>query len=120
MCFFTTGYTGAPGPQSSADIAAGGYRPTSNKATSTQTNTGNPQSDAGTSQGRRAAVQNQQTADRNTIRRADSYGSRQASATSASSSLNKKTNNSSAVASGKNIMSALNSYNKNKKTILGS
>jgi|21_taG_2_1085346.scaffolds.fasta_scaffold09666_2 hypothetical protein len=124
MCFFTTGYTGAPGPQSSADIAAGGYRPTGNittsRTTSSQTNTGNPHSDAATSQGRKAAVTSKQTADRNTMRRADSYGSRQASATSASSSLNKKTNNSSAVASGKNIMSALNSYNKNKKTILGS
>jgi hypothetical protein len=122
MCFnFMTGRTGpSTGPQSSADKAAGGYRPPGN--TTTQTNTANPQSDTGTAQGRRAAVQNQQTADRNTIRRADSYGSRQASAKSVNTSLNKTTNNVSAVQGGKNIMSALNTYNtnKNKKTILGS
>ena len=69
---------------------------------------------------RRAAIQDKQTTDRNTIRRADSYGSRQA----ASKVVKKdtKTYNASAVASGKGIMSALNTYNtnKSKKTILGS
>ena len=117
MCFFGNGYKGAPGPQSKADIAAGGYRPpgsSSNVAASG----GNPHSDAATPQGQRAAVQNQQTSDRNTIRRADSYGSKQA----ASKVVKKVTTNTSAVQSGKNIMNALNDYNKsnNKKTILGS
>ena len=118
MCFnFMTGRTGqSTGPQSSADKAAGGFRPSGN--TTTQTNTANPQSDTGTAQGRRAAVQNQQTTDRNTIRRADSYGSKQA----ASKVVKKVTTNTSAVQGGKNIMNALNDYNKsnNKKTILGS
>jgi len=112
MCFFGGG-GGASGPQSSADIAAGGYRPP--MKTSTQAaNAANPHNDAATPQGQRAAVTNQNTADRNTIRRADSYGSRQAASKPATTS--------SAVQGGKTIMSALNSYNKanNKKTILGS
>jgi hypothetical protein len=119
MCFFGNGYKGAPGPQSKADIAAGGYRPPG-KTTSQAVNAANPHNDAATPQGQRSAVTSQQTADRNTIRRADSYGSRQA----ASKVVKKdtKTYNASAVQGGKNIMSALNTYNtnKNKKTILGS
>jgi hypothetical protein len=121
MCFnFMTGRTGpSTGPQSSADKAAGGYRP---PGTSQVASAANPHNDAATPQGQRSAVTSQQTADRNTIRRADSYGSRQASAKSVNTSLNKTTNNASAVQGGKNIMSALNTYNtnKNKKTILGS
>jgi len=128
MCFnFLTGRTGpSMGPQSSADIAAGGYRPPG--SSTTQTNAGNPQSDTATPQGQRAVVQSQQTADRNTIRRADSYGSQLSSAkqtsakqTKAKVVKEKKTYNQKAVASGQNIMSALNTYNTNKakKTILG-
>ena len=119
MCFnFMTGRTGpSTGPQSSADKAAGGFRPS---GTSQAVNAANPHNDAATPQGQRSAVTSQQTADRNTIRRADSYGSRQA----ASKVVKKdtKTYNASAVQGGKNIMSALNTYNtnKNKKTILGS
>ena len=113
MCFFGGG-GGASGPQSSADIAAGGYRPPIKKSTQA-TSGANPHNDAATPQGQRAAVTSQNTADRNTIRRADSYGSQQAAAKS------KTTSNASAVQGGKNIMSALNNYNKaNKKTILGS
>ena len=112
MCFFGGG-GGAPGPQSSADKANGGYvPPTSGQGG----NAGNPHNDGATPQGQRSATQSQQTADRNTIRRADSYGSQQA-ATKA-----KKTNTS-AVTSGQNTMAALTSYNNNKtnkKTILGS
>ena len=109
MCFFGGGGSGS-GPQSSADIAAGGYRPPV-KTTAQATSGANPHNDAATPQGRRAAVTTQQTNDRNTIRRADSYGSRQAN----------RTPNASAVQGGKTIMSALNNYNKaNKKTILGS
>ena len=105
MCFFGGGGSGS-GPQSSADIAAGGYRPPV-KTTAQATSGANPHNDAATPQGRRAAVTTQQTNDRNTMRRADSYGSRQSMSSSAQS--------------GKNIMSALNNYNKaNKKTILGS
>ena len=113
MCFFGGG-GGASGPQSSADIAAGGYRPP--MKTSTQAaNAANPHNDAATPQGQRVAVTNQNTADRNTMRRADSYGSKQAA------SKSKTTSNAQAVQGGKNIMSALNNYNKaNKKTILGS
>ena len=122
MCFnFLTGRSGpSTGPQSSADIAAGGYRPPGNKNTSTQINAGNPQSDTATPQGKRAAILNQQTTDRNTIRRADSYGSKQAKAKVVKKDT--KTYNADAVASGKGIMSALNTYNtnKSKKTILGS
>jgi len=87
MCFnFLTGRTGpSMGPQSSADKAAGGYVPPSYKS-SRQTNTANPHSDTATSQGQRAAVQTKQTADRNTIRRADSYG-KSASSTTPSASV---------------------------------
>jgi hypothetical protein len=105
MCFFGGGGSGS-GPQSSADIAAGGYRPPV-KTAAQATSGANPHNDAATPQGKRAAVTTQQTNDRNTMRRADSYGSRQSMSSSAQS--------------GKNIMSALNNYNKaNKKTILGS
>ena len=108
MCFFGGG-GGAPGPQSSADKAAGGYTPPGKPVKPTV---------------QQIATQNKQTADRNTMRRADSYGSQKA-ATSASASTTtvKKSNNSQAVASGQNTMAALTSYNKNKtnkKTILGS
>ena len=103
MCFFGGG-GGAPGPQSSADKAKGGYVPKQPVVNQ--------------------AVQSQNTADRNTIRRADSYGSQKA-ATSASASTTtaKNSNNSQAVASGRKTMTALTSYNNNKankKTILGS
>ena len=124
MCFnFLTGRTGpSMGPQSSADKAAGGYRPPG--SSTTQTNAGNPQSDTATPQGQRSAVISQQTADRNTIRRADSYGSQLSSAKQSAAKVvkEKKTYNQKAVASGQNIMSALNTYNTNKakKTILGS
>ena len=112
MCFFGGG-GGASGPQSSADIAAGGYRPPV-KNTAQATSGANPHNDAATPQGKRSAVTSQNTANRNTMRRADSYGSRQAT------SQSKSTSNTSAVQGGKNIMSALNNYNKaNKKTILG-
>ena len=80
MCFFGGGGGGAQGPQSSADKNNSGavpVQPVVNKA-----------------------VQNQNTADRNTMRRAGQT---------------------SAVASGQKTMNALNDYNKaNKKTILGS
>ena len=106
MCFFVGGGGSGSGPQSSADIAAGGYRPPV-KTTTQATSGANPHNDAATPQGQRSAVMSKQTADRNTIRRADSYGSRQSMSSSAQS--------------GKTIMSALNNYNKaNKKTILGS
>ena len=112
MCFFGGG-GGASGPQSSADIAAGGYRPP--MKTSQAANSANPHNDAATPQGQRAVVTSQNTANRNTMRRADSYGSRQ------TASQSKSTSNTQAVQGGKNIMSALNNYNKaNKKTILGS
>jgi hypothetical protein len=102
MCFFGGG---GVGPQSSADLAN-----TGNKAVKQQVVN--------------KAVQNQQTADKNTMRRADSYGSQKA-ATSASASTTtaKNSNNSQAVASGRKTMTALTSYNNNKankKTILGS
>ena len=139
MCFnFLTGRTGpSMGPQSSADKAAGGYRPPGSKTTSTQTNAGNPQSDSATPQGQRAAIQDKQTADRNTIRRADSYGSQQSAAkkvanvnvvdakktTSRTKVVNTNINQSqtktAAIQGGQTIMTALNNYNKNKKTILG-
>ena len=100
MCFFGGG-GGAPGPQSSADKAKGGYvpkQPVVNKA-----------------------VQNQNTADRNTIRRADSYGSQQTASSASNSNTTAKTSNATAVQSGMKTMNALNDYNKtNKKTILGS
>jgi hypothetical protein len=96
MCFFGGG-GGAPGPQSSADKAKGGYVPPTSGQVS---NAGNPHNDAATPQGKKTAIQNQQTADRNTMRRAGQT---------------------SAVASGQKTMNALNDYNKaNKKTILGS
>lgn len=116
MCFFGGG-GGASGPQSKADIAAGGYRPGASAKEATPA--GNPniamrQGAYDSSQS--SATVSKQTADRNTIRRADSYGSQQAAAKS------KTTSNASAVQGGRTIMSALNSYNKanNKKTILGS
>ena len=103
MCFFGGG---GAGPQSSADFAD-----RTNKAVKQQVVN--------------KAVQNQTTADKNTMRRADSYGSQNAaSATSAASTTTtvKKTNNAAAVAGGQKTMNALNDYNKTKtkKTILGS
>ena len=92
MCFFGGG-GGAPGPQSPADKASGGYVPKQPVVNQ--------------------AVQSQNTADRNTIRRADSYGSQKTTATTKS--------NAAAVQGGMKTMNALNDYNKaNKKTILGS
>ena len=124
MCFnFLTGRTGpSMGPQSSADKAAGGYRPPG--SSTTQTNTANPHSDSATTQGQRAAVQSQQTADRNTIRRADSYGSQQSVAKQAkakvvNTNINQSQTKTAAIQGGQTIMTALNNYNKNKKTILG-
>jgi hypothetical protein len=102
MCFnFLTGRTGpSTGPQSKADIAAGGYRPPVNiKSNAPPANAGNPQSDTGTPQGRRAATQNQQTVNRNRMRRADSYGSRN-----------------SGVQGGKSIMGALNNNKSSQQT----
>lgn len=96
MCFFGGGGGSGSGPQSSADMKNNTNEPPVQKVVN-------------------RAVQNQNTADRNTIRRADSYGSRQAA------SSTKSTSNVQAVQGGKTIMSALNNYNKaNKKTILGS
>jgi len=93
MCFFGGGGGGAPGPQSSADKANGGYTP--------------PRVNQ--------AVQNQQTADKNTMRRAND------STYKVEGTKSTKKSNTTAVASGKNTMNALNDYNKtNKKTILGS
>ena len=115
MCFFGGGGGGASGPQSSADIAAGGYR-TSGASAKTSTPAGNPniaKRQGAYDSSQSSATVSKQTADRNTIRRADSYGSRQ------SMSTNKTTSNASAVQGGKNIMSALSKYNNNKKTILG-
>ena len=109
MCFGG----GGSGPQSKADIAAGGYRPGASAKSATPA--GNPniamrQGAYDSSQS--SATVSKQTADRNTMRRADSYGSRQAASKPATSS---------AAQGGRNIMSALNNYNKaNKKTILGS
>ena len=100
MCFFGGG-GGAPGPQSSADKAKGGYVPKQPVVNQ--------------------AVQNQNTADRNTMRRADSYGSQQAATSASASTTTAKTSNATAVQSGMKTMNALNDYNKaNKKTILGS
>ena len=94
MCFFGGG-GGAPGPQSSADKASGGYvpkQPVVNKA-----------------------VQNQNTADRNTMRRAGE------STYKVEGSNASKKSNAAAVQGGMKTMNALNDYNKaNKKTILGS
>ena len=101
MCFFGGGGGGAPGPQSSADKANGGYVPKQPVVNQ--------------------AVQSQNTADRNTIRRADSYGSQKAATSASASNTTAKTSNSAAVQSGMKTMNALNDYNKaNKKTILGS
>ena len=101
MCFFGGGGGGAPGPQSSADKNNSGavpVQPVVNKA-----------------------VQNQNTADRNTMRRADSYGSQKAATSASTSNTTAKTSNATAVQSGMKTMNALNDYNKaNKKTILGS
>ena len=95
MCFFGGG---GAGPQSSADFAD-----RTNKAVKQQVVN--------------KAVQNQQTADKNTMRRAgeSSYKVEGTNTT--------KKSNTTAVASGQNTMAALTSYNKNKtnkKTILGS
>ena len=94
MCFFGGG-GGAQGPQSSADKASGGYvpkQPVVNKA-----------------------VQNQNTADRNTMRRAGE------STYKVEGSNASKKSNATAVQGGMKTMNALNDYNKaNKKTILGS
>ena len=101
MCFFGGGGGGTSGPQSSADKNNSGavpVQPVVNKA-----------------------VQNQNTADRNTMRRADSYGSQQAATSASASTTTAKTSNATAVQSGMKTMNALNDYNKaNKKTILGS
>ena len=98
MCFFGGGGGGAPGPQSSADKNNGGYTPPVVPVVN-------------------KAVQNQQTADKNTMRRAgDSNYKVEGTNTT-------KKSNTTAVASGQNTMAALTSYNKNKtnkKTILGS
>jgi hypothetical protein len=95
MCFFGGG-GGAPGPQSAADKASGGYVPKQPVVNQ--------------------AVQSQNTADRNTIRRADSYGSQKTAATTTTTK-----SNAAAVQGGMKTMNALNDYNKaNKKTILGS
>ena len=102
MCFFGGG---GVGPQSSADLANTGHKAVKQQVVN-------------------KAVQNQQTADKNTMRRADSYGSQQAaSSASASTTTAKKSNNAQAVQGGMATMNALNDYNKsrtNKKTILGS
>ena len=118
MCFFGGGGGGAPGPQSSADRASGGYvPPTSGQGG----NAGNPHNDGATPQGQRSATQSQQTADRNTMRRADSYGSQKAATSASASTTTAKTSNAAAVQGGMKTMNALNDYNKaNKKTILGS
>ena len=114
MCFFGGGGGSGSGPQSSADIAAGGYKPGASAKTSTPA--GNPniaKRQGAYDSSQSSATVSKQTADRNTMRRADSYGSRQ------SMSTNKSTSNASAVQGGKTIMSALKNYNNNKKTILG-
>ena len=95
MCFFGGG---GAGPQSSADFAD-----RTNKAVKQQVVN--------------KAVQNQTTADKNTMRRAgeSSYKVEGTNTT--------KKSNTTAVASGQKTMTALTSYNKNKtnkKTILGS
>lgn len=107
MCFFGGGGGGASGPQSRADLAAGGYRP-SGASAKAATPAGNPniaKRQGAYDSSQSSATVSKQTADRNTMRRADSYGSRQAMSSSAQS--------------GKSIMSALSKYNSNKKTILG-
>ena len=99
MCFFGGG---GVGPQSSADLAN-----TGNKAVKQQVVN--------------KAVQNQQTADKNTMRRADSYGSQKAATSASASTTTASTSNAAAVQGGMKTMNALNDYNKaNKKTILGS
>ena len=95
MCFFGGGGGGAPGPQSSADKASGGYVPKQPVVNQ--------------------AVQNQNTADRNTMRRAGE-STYKVEGTNAA-----KKSNAAAVQGGMKTMNALNDYNKaNKKTILGS
>ena len=111
MCFFSGGGGGATGPQSRADLAAGGYRP-SGASTTTAAPAGNPniaKRQGAYDSSQSSATVSKQTTDRNTMRRADSYGSRQAMKPAMSSSAQ----------SGQSIMSALNKYNSNKKTILG-
>jgi hypothetical protein len=103
MCFFGGG---GVGPQSSADLANTGNKPVKQQVVN-------------------KAVQNQQTADKNTIRRADSYGSQQAASSATSSGATTSTtttkkSNAAAVQGGMATMNALNNYNKNKKTKLGS
>jgi hypothetical protein len=99
MCFFGGG---GVGPQSSADLANTGNKPVKQQVVN-------------------KAVQNQQTADKNTMRRADSYGSQKAATSASTSNTTAKTSNATAVQSGMKTMNALNDYNKtNKKTILGS
>ena len=111
MCFFGGG-GGAPGPQSSADRVSGGYVPPTSRQGG---NAGNPHNDAATPQGKKTAIQNQQTADRNTMRRAGE-STYKVEGTNAS-----KKSNAAAVQGGMKTMNALNDYNKaNKKTILGS
>ena len=91
MCFFGGGGSGGSGPQSSADMASGGYKPPV-KPISTPTSGGNPHSDAATPQGKSAEIMSKQTADRNTMRRADSYGSRNKGATKVASALSSYSN----------------------------
>ena len=120
MCFFGGG---GRGPQSKADIAAGGYRPSGSNVAAPAGNPNIAMRQGAYDSSTPAATVSKQTADRNTIRRADSYGSRQAASKSTQAATqSKSTSNAQAVQGGKTIMSALNSYNKanNKKTILGS
>ena len=89
MCFGG----GGSGPQSKADIAAGGYRPGASAKSATPA--GNPniamrQGAYDSSQS--SATVSKQTADRNTMRRADSYGSRNKGATKVASALSSYSN----------------------------
>ncbi len=70
MCFFGGGGGSGSGPQSSADIASGGYRPPVKTMNTQPTSGANPHNDAATPQGRREATVSKQTANRNVIRRA--------------------------------------------------
>jgi hypothetical protein len=74
----TFGFMGgkSTGPQSKADIAAGGFRPSGSIQPRKQVNAANPHSAAATPQGRRAAVTSQQTADRKTFKRAEAANKR--------------------------------------------
>jgi len=97
MCFFGGGGGGAPGPQSSADKNNGGYTPPVIPVVN-------------------KAVQNQQTAEKNTMRRAND------STYKVEGTKSTKKSNTTAVAGGQKTMNARNDYNKTKtkKTILGS